>query len=193
MNTARRPGNTVADVPAPGTARRTRPRPADAPSTADAAATRLEPRWVDEVNLNGHAGLLARLVRLNMLVSSALDALVEPYGLTMADYLVLGTIRRSPGGRSAPTRLCRVLGRTTGGMTLTLDRLTAAGLTRRAPDPTDRRRVIVELTPAGEALAQRVNDRLHRWEADLTLPGLARDDLYATLDTIIDAVNHRVG
>ena len=65
----------------------------------------------------------------------------------MGDYLVLSTVRRSPGGRNAPTQLCRVLGRTTGGMTLTLDRLESNGFLRRLPDPDDRRRVIVALPP----------------------------------------------
>ncbi|OHV45360.1 MarR family transcriptional regulator [Pseudofrankia sp. BMG5.36] len=147
-----------------------------------------EPSWVDEVGLTGGAGLLARLVRLNMLVSTALDGLVEPFGLTVADYLVLGTIRHAPGGRGAPSRLCRVLGRTSGGMTLTLDRLAAAGLVRRAPDPTDRRRVIVELTDVGDALSRRVNDRLHEWENTLPLPADLRAGLHDTVDTLIDAV-----
>ena len=57
-------------------------------------------------------------------------------GSRFADYLVLGVVRRSPGQRSAPTAIGDVLGRTTGGMSLTLDRLEAAGLVRRTPTPT---------------------------------------------------------
>ncbi len=152
------------------------------------AATVREPGWVDEVGLTGQAGLLARLVRLNMLVSAALEGVVEPFGVTVADYLVLGAIRLSPGGRGAPSRLCRVLGRTSGGMTLTLDRLAAAGLLRRAPDPTDRRRVVVELTDTGDALSRRVNDRLHAWEAGLDLPERPRADLNDVLDALLYAV-----
>ncbi|WP_238438916.1 MarR family winged helix-turn-helix transcriptional regulator [Frankia nepalensis] len=159
-----------------------------ATSATTVAAPAREPGWVDEVGLTGGAGLLARLVRLNMLVSAALDGLVEPFGLTVADYLVLGTIRHSPGGQGAPSRLCRLLGRTSGGMTLALDRLAAAGLVSRAPDPTDRRRIIVELTEAGDVLSRRVNDRLHEWEAELALPAAVRDDLHLTLDVLLDAV-----
>jgi DNA-binding MarR family transcriptional regulator len=73
-----------------------------------------------------------------------------------------------------------VLGRTTGGMTLTLDRLEAAGRLRRSPDPTDRRRVVVELTADGLELATRVNDALHAWERSLDIPGEPR--------AILDAV-----
>jgi DNA-binding MarR family transcriptional regulator len=56
-------------------------------------------------------------------------------------------------------------------MTLTLDRLQTAGWLRRSPDPTDRRRVVVELTADGRALAATVNDALHEWERRLDLPG----------------------
>ena len=54
-------------------------------------------------------------------------------------------------------------------MSLTLDRLEAKGWVRRSFDPVDRRRVIVELTPAGLRLATRVNKALHEWEADLDI------------------------
>jgi DNA-binding MarR family transcriptional regulator len=40
---------------------------------------------------------------------------------------------------------------TTGAITAVIDRLERAGLARRVPDPTDRRRVLVELTPKAYA------------------------------------------
>jgi DNA-binding MarR family transcriptional regulator len=88
-------------------------------------------------------GLLGAIVRLNLAVTQVLDGITGSNGITLADYLVLGVIRGAPGGRSAPTAICEVLGRTTGGMSLTLDRLTAAGWVVRTPDPADRRRVVV--------------------------------------------------
>jgi DNA-binding MarR family transcriptional regulator len=39
----------------------------------------------------------------------------------------------------------------TGAITAVIDRLERAGLARRVPDPTDRRRVLVELTPKADA------------------------------------------
>jgi DNA-binding MarR family transcriptional regulator len=74
-----------------------------------------------------------------------------------------------------------VLGRTTGGMSLTLDRLQAAGLVRRLPDPADRRRVVVEATAEGVALARQVNTELHRSEDSLAADDADRDQLAATL------------
>ncbi len=112
-------------------------------------------------------GLLGHVVRLNVAVDRVLASITGDHDISVADYLVLGVIRRSPQHRSAPTAICEVLGRTTGGMTLTIDRLVRAKLVRRLPDPNDRRRVVVEATAAGVALAKKVNADLHDWERSL--------------------------
>ena len=112
-------------------------------------------------------GLLGHVVRLNVAVDRVLAEVTGAHGISVSDYLVLGVIRRSPQHRSAPTAICDVLGRTTGGMTLTIDRLVRAKLVRRLPDPVDRRRVVVEATAAGVALAKKVNADLHGWEQSL--------------------------
>lgn len=58
----------------------------------------------------------------------------------------------APGGLTAG-QLAELTGRTTGAITGVIDRLEAAGFARRARDPADRRRVVVELDPTklGEA------------------------------------------
>jgi DNA-binding MarR family transcriptional regulator len=133
-------------------------------------------------------GLLGAIVRLNLAVTQVLDGIAGAHGIALADYLVLGVIRGSEGGRSAPTAICEVLGRTTGGMSLTLDRLTIAGWVRRSPDPADRRRVVVELTPVGLDLATRINAELHDWERSLDVPADTAD----TMDAVTDAVRQQV-
>lgn len=115
-------------------------------------------------------GLLGAIVRLDLAVSRVLEDHAARSGLTFADYLVLGVVRRSPDHRSAPTAIAQTLGRTTGGMTLTLDRLEAAGLVRRTRHAEDGRRVVVELTAKGRRIATRVNTALHEWEGALDLP-----------------------
>jgi DNA-binding MarR family transcriptional regulator len=127
-------------------------------------------------------------VRLNLAINDVLENIATGFGLTFADYLVLGVIRRSPDGRSAPTAIADILGRTTGGMSLTLDRLAAAGLLRREPSTEDGRRVVVELTDEGASLAAAVNHALHEWEAALELP-LARSEVVRTLDLLTSAVS----
>ena len=127
-------------------------------------------------------------MRLNVAVDRILDRIVGAAGTSVADYLVLAVVRRAPGHRSAPTAICEVLGRTTGGMTLTLDRFERAGLVNRRPDPHDRRRVVVEATPEGVALAQRVNDALHEWESSLPLVDGERTVLAGALARFADVI-----
>jgi DNA-binding MarR family transcriptional regulator len=136
-----------------------------------AAATAPRSDWASELDL-ADAGLMARVLRLNLLVSRLLERITSSVGVTPADYLVLGVLRQSPRHQSSPTRICELLGRSTGGMSLTIDRLEAAGWLSRSPDPDDRRRVIVALSPAGVAISTQINLALHRWEDDLELePG----------------------
>lgn len=135
-------------------------------------------------------GLLGGIVRLNLAVTRVLDDITGAAGITLADYLVLGVVRGAPGHRSAPTAICEVLGRTTGGMSLTLDRLQSAGWVRRSPDPADGRRVVVELTDAGLELATTVNAELHRWEQSLDLPGPA-DEVLRLVDDLTAAVDRQ--
>ena len=130
-------------------------------------------------------GLVARVVRLNLLVTRVLDGITSAEGIAPADYVVLGVLRRSPGHRSAPTRMCELLRRSTGGMTLTLDRLETAGWVTRSPDPDDRRRVVVELTDPGLEVSQRVNDALHAWEQALGLEGEQRARAVRTVDDLL--------
>jgi DNA-binding MarR family transcriptional regulator len=52
-------------------------------------------------------------------------------------------------------------------MTLTLDRLEAAGWLTRSPDASDRRRVLLRLTPVGRDLTMTVNEELHAWERSI--------------------------
>ena len=112
----------------------------------------------------GESGLMARLVALQLVAGQQLESITADHGIALGDYLVLAVIRRSPDEACAPSTVCDVLRRASGGMTLTLDRLQSAGWLTREPDPSDRRRVRLRLTTAGRALAVSVNEALHQWE-----------------------------
>ncbi len=116
----------------------------------------------------GESGLMARLVALQLVAGQQLESVTAEHGVALGDYLVLAVVRRSPDGVCAPSTVCEVLRRASGGMTLTLDRLQAAGWLTRGPDPSDRRRVLLRLTPAGLDLAVSVNEALHEWERSVT-------------------------
>jgi DNA-binding MarR family transcriptional regulator len=167
---------TTAESVAPG---------ADRPEPDRPGADRPEP---DRPELDlPVGGLLGAIVRLDLVVNRVLDEHAGRAFLSFADYLVLGVVRRSPGQRSAPTAIAATLDRTTGGMTLALDRLEAAGLLRRTRDALDGRRVVVELTPKGRRLSTAVNAALHEWEAALDLPVPAAS-VVAILDDLTVAI-----
>ena len=148
------------------------------------------PAWTADVGMtDDEVGLLTRLVRLNMVVTQVLDQLVGVHGSSVADFLVLATVRR---GISSPAELCEVLGRTTGGMSLTIDRLVGDGLVQRRPDPVDRRRIVVELTEAGRQRAEAVNRALHDWEAGMDLDEATRTRIETHIDEVTQLVTrHR--
>ena len=80
---------------------------------------------------------------------------------------------------------------TTGGMTKRLDRLEALGLTRRQPDPNDRRGRLIALTDDGQALIDRtVEAHLQNEERLLAdLPTAKREQLTALLRELLTALD----
>lgn len=141
--------------------------------------------WAAELGLPADVGILARLVRLQLLMQRVLDDLAGAAGVSAADYLVLAVVRRSPGQQATPGRIAEILDRTSGGMSLALDRLEKAGWLRRSADPADRRRVVVELTPEGLAVATRVNADLHAWEELLGLSPAQQRDTARVVDRLL--------
>lgn len=75
---------------------------------------------------------------------------LEPLGLTFPQYLVmLELFSEAP---QTVGELGNALGMDTGTITPLLKRLAAAGMVTRTRDPSDERRVQVDLTPEGESL-----------------------------------------
>ena len=73
------------------------------------------------------------------------QAVADALGLNRTDMRCIDVIDRE--GPVPAGRLAEVTGLTSGAITTVLDRLERAGYARRVADPTDRRRVLVELTP----------------------------------------------
>jgi DNA-binding MarR family transcriptional regulator len=93
-------------------------------------------------------GIVNRVDKINRYVQSTFRASLGEAKLTKEEWKVMmalhGTVR-SHGW------LCRDLDVSTGAMTNRLDKLERSGLIRRGPDPNDRRGVLLELTPTGQA------------------------------------------
>ena len=134
-------------------------------------------------------------LRLNLLMNTALrsaEALFTPHGITVGEFDVLAALRRGGTGTAlTPTTLARVAMISPAGMTGRLDRLEAARLILRRPDPGDRRGSLVELTAEGHATADRAIEDLVDAENKLfrELDATERQHLDRALDKLIDRLD----
>ncbi|MFI2609871.1 MarR family winged helix-turn-helix transcriptional regulator [Kitasatospora sp. NPDC018619] len=97
--------------------------------------------------------LIGRLRRLSVRVDNALREYFTACGLDSSEFDVLATLRRSGEPYELNARaLLKSAMVTSGAITNRVDRLSAKGLVERNPCPTDRRAVLVRLTPAGKEL-----------------------------------------
>ena len=96
------------------------------------------------------------------------QAVADYLGINRTDARCLAIIERL-GGVTAG-RLARESGLSTAAVTTVLDRLERSGLARRASDPGDGRRVLVEMTPA----AREANEALYRPLAEAAAEQLLR-------------------
>lgn len=105
-----------------------------------------------ELDLSG-LPITGRVLRLARFLASQREAQLERFGLTLADFDMLATLRRRAVVRPVNIReLQHSLMLSSGGTTKRLDRLEAAGYIERRPDPADRRGVLIALAPAGRAV-----------------------------------------
>jgi DNA-binding MarR family transcriptional regulator len=117
-------------------------------------------------------GVIGRISRLAREIERRLEPVYAACGLEPGWYDVLATLRRAgPPYRLRPTDFASSLMLTSSGTTKRLDRLEAAGHIARAPDPTDRRGVLITLTPQGRRLVDRATVR-HMANEQRILSGL---------------------
>ena len=85
-------------------------------------------------------------VRRSQTANQTFDhAVADLLGINQTDFRCVDVIQRT--GRITAGDLARASGLTTGAVTTVIDRLERAGYARRVADPSDRRRVLVEITP----------------------------------------------
>jgi DNA-binding MarR family transcriptional regulator len=94
--------------------------------------------------------LVGRLKRVFHHVDLGMREYFGRYGLDVSEFDVLATLRRSgaPYELTAGALLQSAMV-TSGAITNRVDRLAGKGLVQRRPSPTDRRAVLIGLTPAG--------------------------------------------
>ncbi|ABB57189.1 MarR family winged helix-turn-helix transcriptional regulator [Synechococcus elongatus] len=109
-----------------------------------------------------------RLLRIARLLEKQRETLLAKYGLSVWSFDVLATLRRQgPPYQLKPTDLYSLLMLSSGAMTNRIDRLEQDGIVVRSRSGSDRRSVIVQLTPKGIALADAVMPVLFAQEGAL--------------------------
>lgn len=114
-------------------------------------------------------GIIERIQILAYNFNQSLDETLETYELDRRSYNLLGKLRRhGPPYRVAAGKLATELRLSSGAMTNRLDRMEAAGLVRRVPDPNDRRGTLVEPTELGHAMWDKTVGAQARREAEFS-------------------------
>ena len=103
----------------------------------------------------GPMALIGRLARLREIIAREHDKVFARFGLNSAGFDVLATLRRHGAPYAlSPGALMTSMMITSGTVTNRIDQLEKAGLVSRAPNPDDRRSMIVALTPKGLELIE---------------------------------------
>lgn len=115
-------------------------------------------RWLDEAHDfwglphldKAVEGIVNRINGLTRRFKRTLEETLSEHGLTHGEWDVLGQLARSgPPHRRSAGQLAQRCDCSSGAMTNRLDQLEERRLVRRLRDPSDRRGVLVELTPKG--------------------------------------------
>lgn len=121
-------------------------------------------------------GIIARVTRLARAIDEDAAAALRQFDLNDMEFQLLAAIRTAPGSRTAPRMLLGPLMVTSGGLTNRIDRLEKTGFVVRIPNPDDRRGIILELTPTGRELVDRVTTAYLENQADVLDSALTRDE-----------------
>lgn len=139
-----------------------------------------------EEEFPGASWLSARVIRELEVVGGLAEAMIASvarrHGLSHAALNALAVIE----GNGAPMTAGEVGGYmhiTSGTMTSVLDTLERNGYIERLPDPGDRRRVLVEITPEAQAVLDRVLPEVVQ-TTTVVLAGLGEKELNQFLETL---------
>lgn len=138
------------------------------------AVDRITAQWARErPDLDvGPMTVIGRISRLADLLEERLRPVFAEVGLGNGDFDVLASLRRSGKPfRLTPTELSASMMVTSGAVTKRVDRLEREGLVERTVNGADARGRVIELTPAGRALVERVHP-LHLANEDGLLDAL---------------------
>jgi DNA-binding MarR family transcriptional regulator len=115
------------------------------------------------------------IMRAQQVLIAGLDTALRPFGLTFSRYEALMLLTFSSSGALPLSKIGERLQVHATSVTNVVDRLEAAGLVRREPNPRDGRGTLAVITEQGRRVADRATRELHRNQFGLS--GVAQPDL----------------
>jgi DNA-binding MarR family transcriptional regulator len=132
--------------------------------------------WQPDLDVIG-LPITGRVLRLAQYITIGREQCLAEFGLTVADFDVLATLRRRGGPNSVNVRdLQQAMMLSSGGVTKRLDRLEATHLIERHPDPNDRRGVLIKLSQAGLDLIDRAVVAVTDFESGVVSDAIGSDE-----------------
>jgi DNA-binding MarR family transcriptional regulator len=141
--------------------------------------------WEREFGSASAMRVATSVMRVQQILLARYDAVLKPYGITFARYEALVLLRFSRAG-ALPLKVMgeRLMVHPTS-VTNIVDRLVAAGLVERMPNPADGRGVLARLTDEGRDVVERATRDLMAIDFGLdVLDEDARDLMYERLRAV---------
>jgi DNA-binding MarR family transcriptional regulator len=129
--------------------------------------------------------LCFEVLTLASMIDRDCAAHLDAYGLSEGKFVLLFLLDETEGGLS-PHELAEQAGVTRGTITGLLDGLERSSLIHRIPHAVDRRKLIVQLTVEGCALARKLVDEHSKWIGSL-FSGLSKDERHLLCDLLAKA------
>jgi DNA-binding MarR family transcriptional regulator len=139
--------------------------------------------WPDESpEVYASMRAVTSIMRAHQILLANLDAILRPYGITFSRYEALVLLSYAHSGALPLSRLGERLQVHATSVTNIVDRLEAAGLVRREPNPDDGRGTLAVITDDGRAIAASATKEFNAARFGLSVLGLDElDQLFGVL------------
>jgi DNA-binding MarR family transcriptional regulator len=140
-------------------------------------------QWPDEEpEVYAAMRAVTSIMRAQQILIAQLDGLLRQYGITFSRYETLVLLVHSRAGALPLSRIGERLQVHATSVTNVIDRLEAAGLVRREPNPADGRGTLAVITDEGRRVAEKATADLNA--ARFGLAGLDMADMNRTFDIL---------
>jgi DNA-binding MarR family transcriptional regulator len=128
----------------------------------DRAGALWEEHWPDEpADVYASMRAVTSIMRAHQILIAQLDAMLRRYGITFSRYEALVLLMYSHDGALPLSKVGERLQVHATSVTNVIDRLEAAGLVRREPNPLDGRGTLAVITDAGREVAAKATAEFH--------------------------------